>query len=83
MKRITEDKKSSGKKKQMTGRKKAREGTWDVGSEGQRERAVSFKAILYVYQSNVCRNNGFKGQALHNAAFNKMHRIWKTYIPKK
>lgn len=37
----------------------------------------------YVYQSNVCRNNGFKGNALHNAAFNKMHRLWKTYIPKK
>lgn len=69
----------------MTGRKKAREGARDVGSEGQkeRERAFSFKAILYVYQSNVCRNNGFKGYALYNAAFNKMHRLWKTYIPKK
>lgn len=47
------------------------------------DRAFSFKAAMYVNQSSVCRNNGFKGHTLHNVAFNKMHRLWKTYISRK
>lgn len=73
MKRITEGKKRS------VGKDSER----DEGSEGQRVRAFSFKAAKYVNQSSVCRNNGFKGHTLHNVAFNKMHRLWKTYIPRK
>ena len=67
----------------MTGGKKAREGARDEGSEGQLVRGFSFKAAMCVNQSSVCRNNGFKGHTLHNVAFNKMHRLWKTYIPRK
>ena len=82
MKRITV-KTVKGEKKQDDVKKESERG--EQGMQGVRdsERVLSFKATLYEYQSNLCRNNGFKGYALHNAAFNKMHKLWKTYIPEK
>lgn len=53
------------------------------GNEGHGANAPSFKATLYVYQSDVCRNNDFKGYVSHNASFNKTHRLWKTHTSKK
>lgn len=84
MKRITEEAQDKKEKKNMTGRKKVRGGARDVGSEGQSKgESFQLQSSTVVYQSNVCRNNGFKGYALHNAEFNKMHRLWKIYIAKK